>query len=506
MYVDEKSANVVKQIFELYAKGKRLSEIIKIFSNEKVLVPAAYALKYYPENARHKEIENPYLWNANTLRRILNTREYLGHTILGKNVTVNFKTKTTRLAKEDELLIFENTNEPIIDKDLWNKVQKRKEKYVVRKKKTASHHRLQGYLYCKECGKRLAFNHCKREGRQFDSDRNFRCQRTHRGLAQKNKSYIKASVIDGIVDNSTKRISRYVLDNEEQFARELAEKWQLNSKDEQLKYQSEIKELKSRSNDIDSLISTVFENHIKGNITEKQSNKLLQQYGEEQRSIEQKILKLEEQLKKDKDEVCIDEFIKLVKKYNHVEEVTDNMLFELIDRVEIGVVKDVENTKVQDIEIYFNFIGDCVIPYTEKEIKEMKKREEREKIEREELRKQRKIDNRIRQSERRKQLRKLGKIDENFRGEYEKLLEIGRKANKKQTEKRRKERESNPEYLIERARKEHREKLNKMKIRELEIVAKTDEVAKEILETRRAKNKEKNDTYRMKRKINFKES
>lgn len=80
-YVEEKSAGVVKRIFELYAKGKRLSEIIKLFNDEKVLLPAAYALKYYPENARHKEIENPYLWHTNTLRRILSTREYLGHTI-----------------------------------------------------------------------------------------------------------------------------------------------------------------------------------------------------------------------------------------------------------------------------------------------------------------------------------------------------------------------------------------------------------------------------------------
>lgn len=126
------------------------------------------------------------------------------------------------------------------------------------------------------------------------------------------------------------------------------------------------------------------------NLPKRQSDKLLQQYGEEQRNIEQRILKLEEQLKKDKDEVCIDEFIKIVKKYNNVEEVTDNMLFELIDRVEIGVAKDVENTKVQDIEIYFNFIGDCVIPYTEDELKEMKEREEREEKERDELRKQRK--------------------------------------------------------------------------------------------------------------------
>lgn len=40
-----------------------------------------------------------------------------------------------------------------------------------------------------------------------------------------------------------------------------------------------------------------------------------------------------------------------------------------------------------------------------------------------------------------------------------------------------------------------------MKIKELEIVAKTDEVAKQILETRRVKNKEKNKKFQKKKII-----
>ena len=37
----------------------------------------------------------------------------MGHTVLGKTICENFKTKKRRKARPDELIIFENTHEPV---------------------------------------------------------------------------------------------------------------------------------------------------------------------------------------------------------------------------------------------------------------------------------------------------------------------------------------------------------------------------------------------------------
>lgn len=63
---------------------------------------------------------DPYRWTATTVGYILDRQEYLGHTVLGKSICENFKTKQRRAATADELMIFPNTHEAIVDQDTWN--------------------------------------------------------------------------------------------------------------------------------------------------------------------------------------------------------------------------------------------------------------------------------------------------------------------------------------------------------------------------------------------------
>ena len=51
---------------------------------------------------------------------ILDRQEYLGHTVLGKSICEKFKTKQRRPATADELMIFPNTHEAIVDQDTRN--------------------------------------------------------------------------------------------------------------------------------------------------------------------------------------------------------------------------------------------------------------------------------------------------------------------------------------------------------------------------------------------------
>ena len=93
LIVDEPAAEVVRKIFRLMCQGVTTTGIAEILTKEKVLIPSAYAAINQPENCRHKKVADPYRWSATTVGYILDRQEYLGHTVLGKSVCENFKTK-----------------------------------------------------------------------------------------------------------------------------------------------------------------------------------------------------------------------------------------------------------------------------------------------------------------------------------------------------------------------------------------------------------------------------
>ena len=115
LYVDEASASVVRRIFQLACDGMGATAIADTLSEDKILIPSAYARQNHPEDCQCTNYHDPYTWNATTVGYILNRREYLGHTVLGKTTRDNFKTKRKRIANEDELLVFYNTHEAMAE-------------------------------------------------------------------------------------------------------------------------------------------------------------------------------------------------------------------------------------------------------------------------------------------------------------------------------------------------------------------------------------------------------
>ena len=124
LVVDPIASKTVKEIFELAAKGKCYTEIARILTEKNVLIPSAYTFQYHPEQCNHKTVTNIYKWSNVSVRYILNRQEYLGHTVLRKSIATNFKTGERRAATDNERLIFENTHEPIISQELWDKAHK----------------------------------------------------------------------------------------------------------------------------------------------------------------------------------------------------------------------------------------------------------------------------------------------------------------------------------------------------------------------------------------------
>lgn len=503
LYIDEEAAAVVRRIFHMAASGVTPARISEILREEKVLIPAAYQDRACNQVSRMHEYFDPYFWNRSTVISILERQEYLGHTVLGKTITENFKTKKRRKAKPEELLFFPNTHEAIIDQETWDLANKLRKRTPRKTAPGTFSHRLSGFGYCADCGARMGYSAPPSKkieaGTATDSDSSYNCG-NFRNLRHKcTNHFVKASDLEAAILEATKLVAGHILEDETSFAEELMTQWE--SKQQQLSSddKKELANARNRLIELDSLIQGLYENQIKGIMPERQIQRLMTQYDNEQISLEKRIAELEEGINNEtpkKPEP--NRFISLIKKYKDITEINDTMLYELIDKIIVHApVGGRTRYRYQQIDVCFNFIGNYLPPmpviteeerrakideyYAEKARAKGRKQCARKKISLEELKLKAETD-----PEAAKQLEAY----------YERKRELGRQARARMKARK----EADPEYQAQQeAKRIERNKKNmeryykkRIPIAELEELAKSDPKMAEILADRRAKTAEIN--------------
>lgn len=119
--VDEEAAAVVRQIFELAAEGVTLREIAKALQNYRLALPGEYLKtgKLYVDEGQVAKA-----WYAGTISNILKNQAYIGNMVQGKRRTRLSENETRHFTDEEDWIVVENTHEPIVDKELFDKVRK----------------------------------------------------------------------------------------------------------------------------------------------------------------------------------------------------------------------------------------------------------------------------------------------------------------------------------------------------------------------------------------------
>lgn len=507
LIVDEPAAEIVRKIFRLACQGNSTTAIAEILTAEQVLIPAAYAAQHNPKNCRHKSVKDPCRWNATTVGYILDRQEYLGHTVLGKSICENFKTKQRRAATPDELMIFPDTHEAIIDQDTWNIARKIRMKKKPRAANGTYSHRLSGLVYCADCGARMGFisPDAKHGDKHYDSDSAFQCGNYRSSVAECVSHYVKTSVLEAAVLQAIQTVSKYVLENEAEFIDQLRAVWNEHQTRATNSGQQELAEARKRMSDLDGKIQKLYESALNGLLPERQAQRMIQQYDEEQILLEKRIEELESLVQQDEiKEVDTSRFISLVKKYRDCEELTDTMLYAFIDRIEVHEATGGRTVyRQQNIDIHFNFIGNYYPP-----VETISEEERIAAIEADQLRKKQEKGKRA--AERKKQkleaLRMAAEAgDPEAISKYEEHLANQRERNQKRRQKLKEAREADPEYLsqleekerikrekmleTERKRMERASRKKKLTRAELKEKAKTDPVAAkewEALKTKEA--------------------
>ena len=132
--IDPEAAPIVRRMFEMRAKGITPRHIADAFNDEQIPPPYdhQYALlgKPVPRKTTH-------LWDGNAVRKMLQNQMYLGDLVQLKSTSVSYKNHKHIIKDKEEWVVIPNTHEPIISRELWDKVRE-VEASVSQGKKTAS--------------------------------------------------------------------------------------------------------------------------------------------------------------------------------------------------------------------------------------------------------------------------------------------------------------------------------------------------------------------------------
>lgn len=118
LIIDKTASLVVKQIFNFRLNGKSEISIANYLNSNNVATPNEY---FYSINLlNHDKYTKKMYWCYSTVLKILKNEAYIGSLVQGK-ISVENK-KIINLPK-DEWIIHKDKHEPIISKDIFNKVQ-----------------------------------------------------------------------------------------------------------------------------------------------------------------------------------------------------------------------------------------------------------------------------------------------------------------------------------------------------------------------------------------------
>jgi DNA invertase Pin-like site-specific DNA recombinase len=160
LIIDPETAPIVRQIFRWKAEGAGHNEICDTLNEADIPSPFRYR---YNKGIVKSEKYTKSIWMMGTIKAILTTPVYLGHTVQGKTVISLCDNIPRTFKKPDEWVVVENTHEPIVTQELYDEVQivvsSRAAQILENKGKYehlgSSELILKGLVYCADCGNRL---------------------------------------------------------------------------------------------------------------------------------------------------------------------------------------------------------------------------------------------------------------------------------------------------------------------------------------------------------------
>ena len=351
--IDEKAAEIVREIYHLFICGWGPTDIAKMLNHRGVPTAAEYRQRVWhgkdslPEGQRQQ-------WNSTRICTILGRQEYTGAIVNFRTTRKSYKNRKAINLPKSQWKIFEDVNPPIIDKETWEIVQRRRAKTKIRKRRSGVFNPFSGMLFCADCGAKLYLS----TGHAGGSDQDYFSCSTHKNGKGCTTHLIRVCVINKLVLENLRQVTRYAREHKDDFLKMVYRTKEQVIKNKEKKKLSALRQAENRHRMLDTLIQRIYEDNVAGKISDERFRKMMDAYEHEQEELAKKITELAASIRKSETlTVNADYFLKLVNKYTDITELTTQIIREFIRKIIVYQAEKVDGKRVQRITIVYNFIG-----------------------------------------------------------------------------------------------------------------------------------------------------
>lgn len=358
LIVDPEAAEVVKEIFRMFADGIGYVRMTKILRERNILNPQAYFNQNNPDYYKHSDYwRKPFDWHATSVRAILNNPVYLGKLTFGKTKTKGFFDKRRVPTEESDWIVVEHTHEPLVSQELWDTVH---QMMKARRRENSSGHvqPFAGLVKCAGCGSSLNASYDKKKGKYTGFScwvyKNYGKQRcTSHAIGWQTLNRLVLEDIRCNAQVAKLAAARYV----GVLLRTKLEK----EKGETVRAERELKKAEKRIGELDKILAKLYEDQALGKISEARYQAMAPGYETEQASLQERVSRLREQLAHTQEvQDNVEQFVPLIQKYTDIQELTPHILNELVEKIVVHEKKvEEDGSKSQMVEIHYKFVG-CI--------------------------------------------------------------------------------------------------------------------------------------------------
>lgn len=127
--IDEEAAETVRKIYALYLEGVPVRKIAELLNEQQIFPPTEYKRKVqnlsYVNRQGREQVQR---WNAPTIYTILKNPTYTGAMVQHKTEKISYKIEKCRNIPPEERYVVEGMHEAIISKELFAKVQEKRQR------------------------------------------------------------------------------------------------------------------------------------------------------------------------------------------------------------------------------------------------------------------------------------------------------------------------------------------------------------------------------------------
>lgn len=365
---DESTAPVVQRIFDQAAnRGDSARKIASDLNADGVIPPLKYRVMYRDKFTPKGAARASDLWNYTTVKRILKSKVYLGHTILGKSRKVSLKSKKKVPVPKDDWAVTMNTHPPLVSVETYEKAQRNlgrgAKNYLqyehVRKSIFG------GIAVCAKCGYSLCSS-----GTVYKGEREkywfLSCTHQRQDIANPCSGVrIRYADLVEIVKRDLNELLNMTDEGIDELVKAALES---SGNADMLKAKkAQLQAAEARLLTIDKMVGKLYADNAEGRIDDDRLRRMVSDLEKESVTLKSTIAQLNHLTKPDAIKKDYERFFDMAKQYTHIEELTRDTLLTFVDRIEIGpkILPD-GTSKVthrnhpyrQSVRIFYRFIGE----------------------------------------------------------------------------------------------------------------------------------------------------